>query len=115
MNVLEEIIGYLADVLDVPVSSDVPAERPDAFVTVERSGGSSSLVDQSPTLTVQAWNRDRLALETLADDVEAAMLAAPQAIVGVFDAEIETRSYYPLQVGDTFPRYVLTCALYCRR
>lgn len=115
MNVLKDLIQYLAGKLDVQVSTEVPAHRPDSFVTVQREGGGASKVDQSPTFTVQVWNRDRLALEDLAESVETAILQSPDHIVGVFSAEVLTESYYPLQVGETFPRYVLTCALYCRR
>ena len=114
MNTLIETIAYLGGVLSVPVSADVPPDRPDAFVTVERSGGGRTEVDDSPTLTVQVWDSDRLALETTKDAVCDALLAMPQHVIGVFSVSIDTESYYPLQVGGTFPRYVLSVGVYAR-
>ena len=115
MNVLKETIAYLNGALDVPVSSDVPANRPDAFVTVERSGGGKTKVEDRATLTVQVWDADRLALETLEESVGDALLLMPQYVDGVFSVSIDTESYYPLQVGGTFPRYVLTASVYAGR
>lgn len=113
MNILETTIAHLGGALTCPVSSDVPAERPDAFVTVERAGGPRSKTDDSPLLTVQAWHRDRLALETLADSVCDALLDMPDEIDGVFSVDV-SKSYFPEQIAGTFPRYVLTCTIYCR-
>jgi len=115
MNVLTETIAYLGGVLSVPVSADVPANRPDAFVTVSRDGGGTTEVDDRPTITVQVWDADRLELETLNETVGDALLAMPQHVTGVFSVSIDTVSYYPLQVGGNFPRYVLTVSVYAGR
>ena len=42
-----------------PVSFDVPATRPERFVTVERVGGGSDGVLDSPTIAVQVWETSR--------------------------------------------------------
>jgi len=112
MNVLETAISHLSSALAVPVSSNVPAQRPDAFVTVERAGGSVTKVDDHASLTMQVWDRDRLALEQLTEDTVMAMLRMPDAVDEVFSAEVQ-KSYYPEQVNGYFPRYVLAVEIYC--
>lgn len=113
MNVLHETIAALAEAVDVPVSADVPRERPDAFVTVERSGGGDSETVGTAVLTVQAWSRDRAELEQLVDSVSAALLGMRYTRDRIGRVEVQ-RSYYPEQVTQTWPRYVLTCTLTCR-
>ena len=73
------------------------------------------MVDDRATLTIQVWDADRLALETLEESVCDALLIMPQHVDGVFSVSIETDSYYPLQVGGNFPRYVLTASVYAGR
>lgn len=55
-NVIAATCDWLRDYLAVPCSSQVPATRPDEFVTVERTGGSLSLGKDAPNLAVQAWS-----------------------------------------------------------
>ena len=114
MNILRETIGYLAEQLDVSVSADVPANRPESFVTVSRDGGSVTAYDDRPNLTVQVWHKDRLQVEGLADDVVDALVAMRDAIDGVSRVDVQ-KSYYPEQGAQVFPRYVLSCAVYCSR
>lgn len=114
MNILTETIAHLGEVLDLPVRTEVPAERPEAFVTVERSGGSTTRVDDRATLTVQVWCRDRLRAESLMESARDALLTMPDAVEGVHRMDVST-SYYPEQGSQTWPRYVLTCLAYCRR
>ena len=112
MNALVTTIGHLAGALSIPVSSDVPVNRPDAFTTVERGGGAKSKVDDRAELTVQVWSRDREALETLADAVCDALLSMPDSVDGVYRVTA-SKSYYPEQGAVTWPRYVLSCSVYC--
>lgn len=114
MNILKSTIGYLAETLNVLVSTDAPENRPSAFVTVNRSNGAVTRVDDRATLTVQAWCKDRLQAETFADDVVNALLVMPDAIDGVFSVETQ-KAWFPEQGTQTFPRYVITCAVYCRK
>lgn len=114
MNVLEEAVAHLSGALGVPVSTAVPAERPQAFVTVERGGGRVTPYSDSPSLTVQVWHSDRLALESLADAACDALMGLVDAVDGAMSAEI-TKSYYPEQVTGYWPRYVIACDLYCSR
>lgn len=114
MNVLKTTIAHLAAELDVPVSSNVPENRPRAFVTVERAGGTVTEVDDTASLTVQVWHADRLELESLAEDACDALLAMPALTDGVMSVEVQ-KSYYPEQVNGYWPRYVVACTAYCAR
>lgn len=55
-SVLQEVVAHLAETLDVPVSTEVPRERPDAFVVVDPVGGSSDTDALHADYAVQAWS-----------------------------------------------------------
>ena len=114
MNVLEATIAHLSASLGVPASSNVPAKRPGAFVTVERGGGSVTQVDDEAQLTVQVWDRDRLEIEGFADRACDALLCMPHAVRGVMSVKVE-KTYYPEQVDGYWPRYVVSATVYCSR
>lgn len=115
MNALEKVIARLSATTGVHVSSDVPAERPDAFVTVERGGGGVTAYDDRPSLTVQVWCRDRLAVEDLVERVEDSLLSMRDEVDGVQSVSVTTRSYFPEQGEALWPRYVLDVDAYCAR
>lgn len=58
----------------VPVSTDVPADRPKRFITIERTGGSRSERRDLPMLAVQVWAESRVQAGDLAgmvaDEIE---------------------------------------------
>lgn len=74
-SVLEEVVTYLAAELDVPVSAQAPAERPDSFVLVDPVGGISSTDERHPEYAVQSWAVTYAAAEELSRAVCDAMLA----------------------------------------
>lgn len=112
MNVLVETITFLGDSLGVPVSAEVPAERPDSFVTVEHSGGTVDEVSEVASLTVQVWDADRMDLEELVESACNALLSMRYAVDGISRVDIPSKSYYPEQSAGTFPRYVLSATVY---
>lgn len=89
---------------------DVPADRPKEFITVERTGGSRSLIMDSGTYAVQVWATSRARAADLADQVASWILnelpKCPQVgAVGV-------ASMYNLPNPDSrTPRYQLTLSL----
>lgn len=59
MNIEATIISYLNG-NGFKAYADVPNPRPESFVTVERTGGTSdSVVLDRPTVAVQAWAKTR--------------------------------------------------------
>lgn len=70
-------VQYLNAALDAPVSTRVPAPRPDVFVRVMVTGGSrlNVLFDQ-PVLTVEAWSTSSWEARDLAGQCRALISAA---------------------------------------
>lgn len=73
MTIEEYTVQYLADVLDVPVSGDVPSPMPEAFVTVEQTGSGEGNRIRTATLAVQSWAGSRAEAAQLNQLVEQAM------------------------------------------
>jgi len=74
-SVLEEVVTYLDGQLEVPVSTEAPATRPQKFVVVDPVGGYSTLDERHPQFAVQSWAVTYESAESLARDVCDAMRA----------------------------------------
>lgn len=73
MNIEATIISYLQD-NGINAVADVPKNRPDEFVTVERTGGThDSVVLDRPTVAVLAWSTTRFKASELMMEVDALM------------------------------------------
>ena len=97
-------LGARPELDGINVSMDVPPERPDKFVTVERTGGGASthgLVDR-PTLAIQCWAGSRVEASDLAETV-ADLLRESPSIPQVKRCTINSISNFPLD--ETTPRY----------
>ncbi len=111
------LVEWLGD-LGYTASTNVPAHRPDRFVTVEReSGGVDNLVDH-PTVTVQTWALSRDEAETDGRDIRLlAETATREGTLpeGVYAMTANAGPYsFPDEDSD-MPRYQtlydITCAL----
>lgn len=77
MDIEPHLIGFLnAQALGAQALPEVPAERPDRLLTVERTGGAGDFRMDRPTVAVQAW---------------APTLAEAQALMGAADRAIQAR------------------------
>lgn len=74
-SVLQEVVAHLAATLDVPVSTEAPARRPDAYVLVDPVGGTSTLDALHQDFAVQAWATTYEAAEALVRECCDAMRA----------------------------------------
>lgn len=80
---------------DAPASLSVPPDRPERFVTVERTGGAEDFCRSMPTMAVQAW--------CLSGRYEAARLAGLvrdrlmgiTAVDEVADVSVESVVHFP--------------------
>jgi hypothetical protein len=75
INIEDAVVGWLQERLGIPVSADVPVERPDGrFVTVERTGGDGiyRAID-NPDLAIQCWAPTRLDASGLAYEVDSVL------------------------------------------
>lgn len=59
------LVDYLAPVVDVPVRTRVPRERPAAWLQVRRSGGVDDVARDRPRIDVFAWASDDGATQDL--------------------------------------------------
>lgn len=112
------VTAYLTDALDVPVRWAVPKPRPDAFVTVLRTGdGEAPRWAERAYLDVQCWsgqpNGNPKPAHTLASAVKRALLAMPSADNPVGDAYLTGRAYMP-DPDSGVPRVVLGVAVLLR-
>lgn len=76
------LIAYLNAALDggVECFGDVPAKRPDVFVTVERTGGPKDLIRDQGLYAVGCWHTSRARAAALADRVAGLLAIAPAHI-----------------------------------
>lgn len=88
-------IAYLTRALGVPAYAEVPRNRPDRFVTVERTGGGTERGIDWPTLAVQSWAPSRHEASALARCVDEAMLAMPDEVPSVPSCESQSIYNFP--------------------
>lgn len=55
MDPTELVVGILSDALAVPVSTDIPAERPDRLVLVDLTGDQSDELILRPRYALTCW------------------------------------------------------------
>lgn len=68
MNIEKTLAQWISDSsLDVPASLNVPAKRPEEFITVERTGGAHTRFSDTALLAIQVYARRRSRAADLAD------------------------------------------------
>lgn len=87
--------ALLREMLDAslrPVKAfvQVPASRPEKFVTIERTGGKIDAFSDSPTFAVQAWAPTKAEAADLAKQAAAAIDSWPKTAPEVADATVES-------------------------
>lgn len=91
---------------------DVPADRPAAFVVVERTGGPRGEGQTSrPMLDLQCWAPTRREASLLASYVEAAMAAMPDEVAAVAHISV-TSTFRDRDLKSGTPRFHVVCELY---
>lgn len=112
------LVRVLRDVLDVPVSTRVPADRPPAFVRLVRVGGTRrDVVTDLPMVTFECWALS----ETRAADLGREVRARVHALAQTEDAgdyvravsEVGGLQAFPDPTSKT-PRYVFTVQIQTR-
>ncbi|MCQ9367339.1 hypothetical protein NQ036_03640 [Brevibacterium sp. 91QC2O2] len=71
---------HLAGLLDVPVVTRVPAERPPGFVRILNAGGAGRLgpVLEEVALTVESWDDSEVVAEDRANHIRGLLCEAPE-------------------------------------
>ena len=73
-DVEQALIEWLPGKVGAPCYAEPPDPRPGRFVTVERTGGETSLGVDRPLLAVQAWGASRADASALAADARSALV-----------------------------------------
>ena len=79
-----------ASLYPVKAFVQVPASRPEKFVTVERTGGKRDAFSDSPTFAVQAWAPTKAEAAALAEAAAMAIDSWPKTEPSVADATVES-------------------------
>ncbi len=117
------VVAYLGSMLDVPVSSRVPVDRPDSFVRVSRVGGlKTNIVTDGPMIKCECWHP--VSAESLAMRVMDLLEDLPPSFVDYRDddgnpqrawvstfTEIGAPAELPDPDVSTQDRWILTVAL----
>ena len=74
MTIEAKIVMALTSALSVPIYGEVPAEMPESFVTVEKTGSSLSNHVYSAMLAIQSWASTKTQAATLNESVKNAMM-----------------------------------------
>ena len=112
MDAEREVVDYLNGAgVGATAYYDVPADRPESFVVVERTGGPrTDIVVERPMLDVQCWASGRRDAALLADAVADALRAMPDAVAGCFHAGV-TSTYRDTDLESGTPRYHVVCEI----
>lgn len=104
-------VAYLDSTMPdgITASTDVPRERPDRFVTVERVGGSETRHIARPMLAVQSWARSTTDAGNLDMLVRGLLDLMPLLAPEVALVTVESTVNDPLD--DAQPRYQTTITL----
>lgn len=106
LDAIAALIPYLEGAVGCPAYARVPRERPDRFVTLQRTGGAAEvhgLIDR-PTMAVQSWAPTETEAYDLAAAVDAAMLRAPDHVRNLMSCERNTLHDFP-DPDSRLPRY----------
>ncbi|WP_179205166.1 hypothetical protein [Mycetocola reblochoni] len=114
MNVEAALVQYLNGTGVVQAFTDVPADRPAQFVTVERTGGAlSSVVRDQVSLAVQVWGGTRYEASELALTVRDTITRSVFNIPGFARVRVEGLYNFP-DPDSKQARYQLTVEVIAR-
>lgn len=92
MDATELVVSILAEALDVPVSTEVPATRPDRLVTVDLSGDQSDEFVLRPRYALTCWGASDKDAHGIALSAVQALQEAALDHPHLFAAQLETMS-----------------------
>lgn len=115
MNVEKTVIDWLAadeQLAECAVYADVPAERPERFVTVELTGGAIGRYKATRILAVCVYAPTRYEASRLANDVLTPRLQdMPWGVSEVADVSVESMYSNPMPGPPPQPRYQINITI----
>lgn len=110
MNVEAAVARALRDATGIAAYLDVPADRPDEFLTVEQTGSSEGYAISRISLAVQAWAKSRYRARELAYRLKAAVYGLDSE-ANIFNPQVEG-VYNDPDPDSGAPRYQLGVVVY---
>lgn len=107
------LVAWLPGAVGVPCFADVPDPRPETFLTVERTGGSSSLGVDRPGVAVQAWAPTRERAANLALTARDALILRSIEVPQICRCSVDSVYNFP-DPDSRGARYQLSVSLVCR-
>lgn len=102
MDIEERLVAYLGEALeDATVAADVPRDRGERLVTIERTGGEATNRLDHPTVAIQSWCSRRADAAALAKEVDEAMADMPLHDPTVAGVERTSLSNWPDPDSDS--------------
>lgn len=111
-SVTESLIGHIAT-FGCHVSSRVPKDHPDVFVTVERTGGGATSFVDHPVMAVQIWAQTEDEAEQAANELRNTLLTSPPP-QGIHSIRLESGPYPFYDEGTSSPRYQMVLDISCQ-
>lgn len=94
-DILSDLTKYMSQKLNIPVSTRVPAREPKEFITVTRTGGSSTIGWDIANLAVQSWSTTDAAAYKLALAIRLLLLECWQELDKVIKVEVQSIYDFP--------------------
>lgn len=92
MNPVTLTVGILKDALEIPVTTEVPANAPDQLVTVALEGDRSTEFLLEPRITLSCWGTTDKEAQSIASACVDAMREAALDHPYLTDVQLETMS-----------------------
>jgi hypothetical protein len=115
-NIEVLVIDWLKTFVGVPVSGEVPTERPSKFVTVDRTGGPrEAMVLDRAVILIEFYDKDsRLDASNMANLVADKLVELEAYDQNITHADVNSLVSLDDLIGG-FKRYQLYCDVYYRR
>lgn len=115
VNVEALLVGALNASGGLPAAyAEVPSERPEAFITVERVGGGYADVRDLPMVAVQCWEQSRFEASELAASVASELRSLAHVHPQVGRVNIESIINFP-DPDSKQARYQVTATLVTKK
>lgn len=92
MDDIALVVGVLADAMDVPVSTEIPPERPERLITVALTADISDELIHRPTMALTVWGTSDKDAHGLAVSAVHALATAAQTHPLLSSAQLQTMS-----------------------
>lgn len=115
INIEAAVISWLnsdENLKDAKAAADVPATRPNKFITVELTGGARSRYRATPLMAIKCYAGSRYEASELAENlVMPRLLAMPWGVDEIADVNIESIYNNPEPGPPLRPRYQINITI----